>query len=120
MPPSAQKKNTKKAVIATAGDLADDDLTDPEDVQPPKRKRQKRLSKKEREGIVIPTSEEAQEQEMVGSVVVSLPNSDQDADREREGGSEAIGETSMDEDSEEWEDCDFLTTDNDSADEWLP
>ena len=120
LPPSAQKKNTKKAVIATAGDLADDDLTDPEDVQPPKRKRQKRLSKKEREGIVIPTSEEAQKQEMVGSVVVSLPNTDHDADRESEGGSEAVGETSMDDDWEEWEDCDFLTTDNDSADEWLP
>ena len=106
----------KKAVIATAGDLADEDLTDPEDVQPRKRKRQKRLSKKEREGIVIPTSEEAQEQEMVGSVVVSLPNTDQDADRESEGDSEAVGETSMDDDWREWENFDF----NDSADEWLP
>ena len=120
LPPSAQKKNTKKAVIATAGNLADDDLTDPEDVQPPKRKRQKRLFKKEREGTVIPTSEEAQEQETVGSVVVSLQNTDHDEDRESEGGSEAVGDTSMDADWEKWEDCDFLTTDNDSADKWLP
>ena len=36
------------------------------------------------------------------------------------GKSWSLEETSIDEEWEDWEDCDFLSTDNDSADEWLP
>ena len=63
LPPSAQKsKKPKKVLPASPGDIADDDLTENEDsMEPPKRKKQKRLSKKEREEIAHSTSDRYQE-----------------------------------------------------------
>ena len=68
--------------------------------------------------MVISTPETVQDS--INVFTTYLPNTDHDADQESEGGSQTTGETSVDDDWEDWEDCDFLSTDNDSADEWLP
>lgn len=112
LPPSAQKtKKQKKTLVVTPGDVADDDLTENEDsLKSPKRKKQKRLSKKEREEIVLSTSETLQETDRDADVESEVENPATEEETLGEGGS----------DWEEWEEEDFLSTDNESADEWLP
>ena len=73
-------------------------------------KKQKRLSKKEREEIAHSTSDRYQE-------------TDRDADTEFEVTDKEEEEKDGGNDWEEWEEqneANFLSTDNESADEWLP
>ena len=53
-------------------------------------------------------------------LILSITNSSEHADKESEHVvSDTVDQTSMD-DWEEWEECDFMSTENDSGDEWLP
>ena len=50
---------------------------------------------------------------------ITLPDINRDADEESEGQYQSIVETSMDDEWKDWEELDFLSTDNDSADKCL-
>lgn len=136
LPPSAvNKKNKKKPRAAvTSGNIADDETDDDNSDKSPKHKKQKRLSINEREGhntkALEITAEVHKDEDFVsgGGQAFrrwsrSLATADQDADQESEGiDAPCTADSSiMDADSwEEWEEFDFLSTDDDSADEWLP
>ena len=117
-------------MIVTPGDIADDDLTEAEttEVTFQKQRKQKTFSKKKFKGNSIMSSISTNVENQtrtnaklnIDNNIPPLPDINCDADEESEGQYQSIVDTSMDDDWEDWEECDFLSTDNDSADEWLP